>query len=139
MQPHYPKSISKGMKNCGRQCSACPYIKETSCINIINSTMWQINKHVNCGSYNIIYIIECNKDRCQMRYIGETKRTLKERLADHHGYIVSKDITKATGAHFNLPGHSLANLKIAIIEKVKKNIDSHRKERDKYFISNFNT
>ena len=64
-----------------------------------------------------------------MRYIGETKRTLKDRLADHQGYIVNTDTTKATGAHFNLPGHNLSNLKISILEKVKKNCDTYRKER----------
>ena len=32
-----------------------------------------------------------------MKYIGESKRQLKDRLADHRGYIVNQDITKATG------------------------------------------
>ena len=67
-----------------------------------------------------------------MKYIGETKRILKFRLADHRGYINNQDESKATGEHFNSPGHSLSDL--SIIALVKKNDDLYRKEREKYFI-----
>ena len=43
-------------------------------------------------------------------YIGETKRMLKFRLADHRGYVTDKDRTNASGLHFNLPVESLAYL-----------------------------
>ena len=39
----------------------------------------------------------------------------------------------------NLPGHSLAKMKITIIELVKKNDIMYRKEREKYFINKFNS
>ena len=86
-----------------------------------------------------LYLIEHKKDNCEMRYVGETKRILKFRLADHRGYVQNQDTTKATGEHFNSPGHSLADLSITILEKVKKNDDLYRKEREKYFIRKFNT
>ena len=73
-----------------------------------------------------------------MRYIGETKRILKFRLADHRGYVNSGDDT-ATGEHFNLPGHSLSDLSITILEQVMKKDDLYRKKREKYFIRKFNT
>ena len=76
------------------------------------------------SSFNIIYMIECNKNYCHSRNIGETMISLKHRLADHHGYIVN------IGTHYNLPGHSLANLKVTILEKVKYNDDNYRKERE---------
>ena len=52
-----------------------------------------------------------------MKYVGETKRMLKFRLADHRGYINNQDETQATGKHFNSPGHSLADLSITVLEK----------------------
>ena len=64
-----------------------------------------------------------------MKYIGETKRMLKFRLADHRGYINNQDETQATGKHFNSPGHSLADLSITVLEKVKKSDDLYIKER----------
>ena len=46
---------------------------------------------------------------------------------------------QATGAHYNLPGHSVDNMKITILEKVKTSSDSYRKERELYFINKMNT
>ena len=67
------------------------------------------------------------------------KRTLKSRLADHRGYITSENLSTATGAHFNSTGHSLSDMKISIIEQVKKKDDIYRKQREHYHIEKFNT
>ena len=75
------------------------------------------------------------KDNCGMKYVGETKRILKFRLADHRGYINNQD----TGEHLNSPGHSLSDLSITVLEKVRQKDDLYRKEREKYFIRKFNT
>ena len=81
----------------------------------------------------------CKKDNCRQVYIGESKRFLKARLDDHRGYIVNNHLTKATGQHFNLPGHSLADLSVTAIEQAKVNSLIYRKEREEYFIRLFNT
>ena len=44
---------------------------------------------------------------------------LKFGLADHRGYVSNGDISKSTGAHFNLPGHSLADLRVTVIEQTR--------------------
>ena len=79
-------------------------------------------------------MLECQKDNCRQRYIGETGRQLRQRIAEHRGYITNQVLTKATGAHWNLPGHSLANLRVTIIEQSKYNNAEYRKEREKHFI-----
>ena len=94
-------------------------------------------KKFNCESFNIIYLIQCKK--CDQKYIGTTGRQLKHRLADHRGYIFNQVISRATGAHFNLPGHSLAQLQVTILEQTKYNDEEYRKEREKYFIRKFDT
>ena len=73
-----------------------------------------------------------------MKYVGETERILKFRLAEHRGYVNNNDDT-ATGEHFNMPGHSLSDLTVTILERVKSTDDLYRKEREKYFIRKFNT
>ena len=130
-----PQRLLKGMQKCTDQCTACPYILEGKNIKINNRSTWQINKKLTCNSYNIIYMLECNKDNCKERYIGESKRSLKTRLADHRGYIVNHHVDKATGAHYNQPGHYLANLRVTILEQVKVNSENYRKEREIYFIN----
>ena len=66
------KRILKGMTKCGKNCSSCPYIKEVKSI-IGNNSEWKLNKQLDCNSYNLVYAISCNKDTCNMVYIGETK------------------------------------------------------------------
>ena len=61
---------------------------------------------------------------------------LNFRLADHHGYVINQITSKATGAHFNLPGHSLADMSITVIEQTKNNNKQYRKERESIFLEN---
>ena len=90
-------------------------------------------------------MISCEKESCQQKekfkqkYIGETERTLKERISEHLGYIRNKNITQITGYHFNLPGHSQDNFKVTILEKVMKSDPLYRKERESFLIRKFNT
>ena len=89
---------------------------------------------------NVVYLIECTKENCKNNiYIGETSRTLRSRLAEHRGYVTSQVTDQATGAHFNLPGHTVANMKATVIEQVKKQSDVYRKERESFFIRKFDT
>jgi len=84
-------------------------------------------------------MIECNIENCKMRYIGQTQRALKYRLSEHRGYANTGDVDKTTGAHFNLPGHSQANMRITVIEEAKKSNKTYREIREKYHINFFNT
>ena len=131
-----PRRMIPGMKNCGKQCHACPYTKQIKEIKTPSFT-WKINKSVNCEDKNIIYLIQCNK--CQEKYIGETERSMKERMGEHKTYIRKKHLNHPTGEHFNRPGHSIDNITITILEKVKVNDTQYRKEREKYLIKKFDT
>ena len=136
----YPERKTKGMVKCGKQCTACPYIKEEKVVPINKNTKWILNRKMSCENTNIIYMIECQKTFCrENRYIGETGRSLKHRLAEHRGYIVNSMTSNATGAHFTSPGHSLSDMKIIILEQVKFRNSAYRKEREKYFINKLNT
>ena len=73
------------------------------------------------------------------KYVGETEKTLAVRFAQHRGYARNKKLDKATGHHFNLPGHSMANMKVTILEKVKSNDPQMRKTRESLKIKKFNS
>ena len=135
--PRYPQREVKGMTKCGKMCSACPYINTGSEIRIDKGNTWKITKKLTCDTFNCIYLVSC--DKCGKNYIGETGRIMKHRLAEHRGYVNNQVLSVSTGEHFNLPGHSLANIKVTIIEQVKKNDIMYRKEREKYFINKFNS
>ena len=76
LQTLRPQRKTKKMKKCGKSCLACPFILEGKENKFENST-WKIYTNVNCESFNIIYLIECNKERCKARYIGQSFIGLK--------------------------------------------------------------
>ena len=134
----YPRRQINGMKKCERGCIICPFVKEAKHVKG-NTFTWSINNQVNCHSQNIIYLIQCTKERCNLKYIGESERELKDRISEHVGYIRTNKISEATGEHFNLKGHSLSHMKVTILEKVKSQDELYRKERESFHIRRFNT
>ena len=51
----------------------------------------------------------------------------------------NKELGKATGAHFNLPGHIMVDMKVTIVEKISSDDPQMRKIRESYFIQKFGT
>ena len=89
----------------------------------------------------MIYKLTCKHKNCKhFVYIGETKRRLKDRFREHRGSIRNK-VDTAIGNHFNLPGHSIADLVVEGIEKViskdPKRIEELRKIRESYWINKY--
>ena len=127
------------MKKCGKSCPTCPFVKEGKFISINNKQRWEIHGNINCETANLVYLIECKKENCKARYIGQTERKLKERFANHKQYTKSIIPTQATGEHFNLPGHSLSDITVTIIEQIKNKNEDYRKQRETFHIKKFNT
>ena len=48
-------------------------------------------------------------------------------------------MNKATGQHFNVPGHEIHHMKFTAIEQVKSEDPLYGREREKLFIRKFNT
>ena len=87
---------------------------------------------------------KCNKPCVICPYIMEGKvikssNFLTSRIQQHLGYIRNYNLSQPTGHHFNLPGHNISNVKVTILEKVKKRETNYRKEREHYLIKKFNT
>ena len=132
-----PKREIVGMKKCNK-CPICPFVKEGKVVKATsNNEAVAINKPVNCQTRNAIYCLSCKK--CPIQYIGETERTLQDRFSEHRTYVTTKKLKKATGEHFNLPGHKISDMEITILEKVFNQDGQFRKAREKMFIQQFNT
>ena len=84
-------------------------------------------------------MIHYNKQNYQHNYIGQTGRILKNRILEQRGYISKDDTSKATGGHFNLPGHRLSDFTMTILEQVQNNEQMYREEIEHYYIRKFNT
>ena len=128
------------MKKCNK-CLACSYIKEGKIIDGKNykGTLfkWKIGRPLSCNSNNVIYILECSKDNCKSQYIGMTEE-FRERIYQHIGYVRNKITSRATGEHFNLPGHDITHMKFSILEQFKSQDPLYAREREKVLIRKFN-
>ena len=63
---------------------------------------------------------------------------LRDRIYQHVDYARNKTLSQATGEHFNLPGHSMHNMKFTVLEQVKSNDPLYAREREKLLIRKFN-
>ena len=88
--PPYPQRETKGMARCGNSCPSCPYVLPGKTVQIDTEKQWRIDKKVSCNTFNCIYMLQCTKDNCKKRYIGQTGRFLRFRIADHKGYITNQ-------------------------------------------------
>ena len=132
-----PKRVKAGMHKCNKPCSICPFVSTKKTIKAKHSDhQVELSKHFDCNTKNIVYIIECKK--CGDQYIGQTKNSLKDRFLDHLGYARREEVTKATGGHFNLPGHQLSDMSISVLESVKEKNVFYREGRESFHIENFN-
>jgi len=118
---------------CGQNnCKACK--SHTVDSSIVKSTFFkkdfEIKDTISCTSENIIYCITCRV--CQLQYVGETSRSLRERLNDHRSSIKLKKKTPIA-QHFNSPNHSILDLKIIGIELCKNNSHISRQHREQHW------
>ena len=69
-----------GVTKCGKNCVCCSYIGECKEIKFKNrEEKFKLKSRFNCDSTNLIYLLICNG--CGEEYIGETSRTLRERVS----------------------------------------------------------
>ena len=77
-------------------------------------------------------MIQCN--RCNLQYIGETKRRLKDRFNEHRRTVDNSNNTSrptTVSEHFlSNPNHTATDMQLIPIEKIFSSRDSLRKARE---------
>ena len=111
------------------KCQACRLHAPPSktCKITHNNTRYSVQGKINCNTRNIIYVVTCEK--CGKQYVGETGRSLRDRLNDHKSDIRNKRRTPLA-THFNLPDHSVFHVKITPVEVVENRFARLRREQD---------
>ena len=81
-----------------------------------------------------IYMIQCN--RCNLQFIGETERRLKDRFNEHRRTIDNPDAksepTTAAKLFLSSPNHTANDMQLIPIEKIFSNRDSIQKAREAF-------
>ncbi len=107
-------------ENCkDENCNICKYSSNSNFIHIKDDIKLPIICSSSCNSTNVIYIIHCKK--CNSFYIGQTKRSIKNRIKEHL-YAIKKFIPYfshhlSVPIHFNLKNHSIKDLNFFIYLK----------------------
>ena len=122
------------LKPCGAgRCLTCSHIQTGTNFRSMTTKQTSIVRATaTCKSRNVIYLIECRK--CRKQYAGETQNPLHIRLNGHRNNITYRQTEKPVTGHFNSPGHSLDDLRIAFLEVMRSFDESLRRRLEGYWI-----
>ena len=98
-------------------CRTCQHIKETTTIVDNNSLPIGLSHNLNCKSSNVIYMIQCSN--CNIKYVGETSRKLKDRINQHRSDINTYKLTPVA-IHFTQTCPDISYFQVIPLEKVKE-------------------
>ena len=139
LPPEINTSLTPGIILCDKKCIACrKHMIQTSSFNShISREVFSIRHPMSCTSKNIIYLLFCAK--CNgAQYIGETRNTIKQRIALHRSHINYNKGTHVT-RHFNSDSHSLDDMRCIPIEQILSLDHKARKQREAFWISKLKT
>uniref|UniRef100_A0A452I3I4 Uncharacterized protein n=1 Tax=Gopherus agassizii TaxID=38772 RepID=A0A452I3I4_9SAUR len=72
-------------------------------------------------------------------YTGQTGQSLRKRIYGHKSDIRNGNIQKPVGEHFNLPGHTIADLKVPILQQKNFRTRLQRETAKLQFVCKFDT
>ena len=96
------KGTSERIRDCLKEKGIQVFFKGSATVKSL--LMSPKDKDLKCKSQCVVYDIKCTDPLCPSRYIGETKRALDERYAEH-----LKSDNSALKLHQNSCGHPLPN------------------------------
>lgn len=100
-------------------CKCCPVMsRKVKIQSSYNHKSYSTAKHSNCSTRNVIYLLECKKCSKGNQYVGQTKRSLSQRLAGHRAAFKVKTRLPIYKHFINSPGHVFGrDIKLSILEK----------------------
>ena len=133
-----PTRKAVSVVNCKRKnCATCLQLHKNSYyVSSLTKRKYKVIGYSNlsCASKNIIYLLTCSK--CDNQYVGETKQTLSKRLSGHRSAI-KKKVNTFISKHFNLPDHSVDDIRIQPIEEIEQ--QAGETDREKYWMLELGT
>ena len=130
----------------------CRYCRILTKCNKVSSSylLTEFDKRIwcrtSCLTTNVVYLITCLK--CNIQYVGETKRPLQKRMYEHIRSIdkFGNPSVQATpvGEHFNCSCQRPARYNFQILETIRGNTDleqvnTYRKKRELWWILTLRT
>ncbi len=99
------------------RCGTCAYINNQK--EVISSTTGygiKLQYDCTCETKNVVYLLSCKK--CGMQYVGETKRSLRQRFGEHKNSVKKNVLNTLLVKHFNLNGHTYDDMTILVLHTI---------------------
>ncbi len=131
----------KGTQPCGKsRCGTCKHINDRK--EVTSSTTGygiKLKFDCTCETKNVVYMLSCVK--CGMQYIGETKRSLRQRFGEHKNSVKKNNLNTVLVKHFNQIGHTYDDMSILVLHVIEENQDGKYRHTqcEDYYIRLFNT
>ena len=119
-------------------CKCCKAMsRKTRIISSHNYKSFPTPRHTNCNTKNLIYLLECTRCTKANQYVGQTKRTMSQRLAGHRAASRIKTNLPLYKHFTGQRNHDfLKDARITILEKTSApNLDS----RERHWMNTLNT
>ncbi len=121
-----PGATANCTNPCGSgRCQLCRHINTSDHVRAPNGQTAWVRGSFHCNSVNVVYAISCRV--CDSIYIGQTGRSLRDRLNNHKSDIRRNDTSKPVSEHFCSAGHSLADLLVCVL---RGGIFTNRRSRE---------
>ena len=134
--PYLRRTLTAAIRCQNSRCATCQ--SHLICSNAFKctktETSYPLRHSFTCKSSNVVYLITCTK--CHKQYVGMTTSPLSTRINQHQTNILRK-VPIYISKHFNLPNHSLTNLKVQPIDKA--NSYNELQELEHFWISKLKT
>ena len=114
----------EGRNKCKKKnCKYCKILKSDRTL-FNHNRKYNTKNAITCNRSNVIYCIECTQ--CQKKYVGQTKRKIKDRMREHM-YNVTRKKNNDVSHHFNMEHHKgVENMKFYILDYIYKHPESKR-------------
>jgi hypothetical protein len=104
------------------QCSTCAALYRGPITDTGGSHTYDAVSSVDCATRNLVYGLRC-KRCCVMVYVGETERTLKERVTEHMRDVRCEN-DKPINRHF--AGHAVTDVQVLVLRKLNRETKKYR-------------
>ena len=105
-------------------CKYCKMLKRDGQVKTHHNKTYPTKHNITCNSSNLIYCIECTE--CNIKYVGQTKRKIKDRIREHIHSVKKNNLTSDVPYHFNLEGHNIDKMRVHIVDFIYEHPDSKK-------------
>ena len=127
--PHNEYSTLPTIESCGKNCLCCSALnRDPILVSTVTRKRFSVvsqQSSLSCDSTGLVYLITCAE--CDVQYVGQTSRSLKARFREHRNSVL-KNENSFLYKHFTHAAHSVADLKIQIVETVIANTQNLRSQ-----------